>query len=195
LRCMLGGLAYPPPSPRRRRRRRRHRRYRRLLRGVERADSVALGPQKWLFAPRLCALTLFPGLADEPCDRARWWFCVSSCAAVCGCPPMGALLHHLSRLRALIGASASRDHPRVCWLHTPCWDDGHTVWLKAEAPRGRARFDACLAAAMPYSQSAGGAPNRGGWGLQGECKHRARLRLNGHQRRWATKCVGRGRGG
>ena len=34
------------------------------LRGLEHADSVAIGPQKWLFTPRLCALTLFPKLLD-----------------------------------------------------------------------------------------------------------------------------------
>lgn len=33
---------------------------RNFLKGLECADSVSLGPQKWLFAPRLCALTLFP---------------------------------------------------------------------------------------------------------------------------------------
>jgi glutamate/tyrosine decarboxylase-like PLP-dependent enzyme len=37
------------------------------LNGLEHANSVSLGPQKWLFAPRLCALTLFPKLltSDE----------------------------------------------------------------------------------------------------------------------------------
>ena len=30
--------------------------HRALLRGIEHADSLALGPQKWLFTPRLCAL-------------------------------------------------------------------------------------------------------------------------------------------
>eukprot|EP00941_MAST-03F_sp_MAST-3F-sp1_P002110 g2110.t1 len=34
--------------------------YRKLLSGIEKSDSISLGPQKWLFVPRLCALTLFP---------------------------------------------------------------------------------------------------------------------------------------
>ncbi len=37
---------------------------RRFLDGLETADSVALGPQKWLYVPRLCALTLFPNMKD-----------------------------------------------------------------------------------------------------------------------------------
>ena len=35
-----------------------------FLKGLEIADSIALGPQKWLYVPRLCALTLFPGMKD-----------------------------------------------------------------------------------------------------------------------------------
>lgn len=37
---------------------------RRFLKGLETANSIALGPQKWLYVPRLCALTLFPGMND-----------------------------------------------------------------------------------------------------------------------------------
>lgn len=37
---------------------------RRFLKGLETAGSIALGPQKWLYVPRLCALTLFPGMSD-----------------------------------------------------------------------------------------------------------------------------------
>jgi glutamate/tyrosine decarboxylase-like PLP-dependent enzyme len=37
-----------------------------LLKGLDYADSVALGPQKWMFAPRLCALTLFPKMQSAP---------------------------------------------------------------------------------------------------------------------------------
>jgi glutamate/tyrosine decarboxylase-like PLP-dependent enzyme len=36
-----------------------------FLQGLECADSVSLGPQKWLFTPRLCALTLFPKLLSS----------------------------------------------------------------------------------------------------------------------------------
>ena len=32
------------------------------LEGLDSADSISLGPQKWLFAPRLCALAIFPKL-------------------------------------------------------------------------------------------------------------------------------------
>ena len=39
---------------------------RELLNGLSCADSVALGPQKWMFAPRLCALTLFPKMRPGP---------------------------------------------------------------------------------------------------------------------------------
>ncbi len=39
---------------------------RRFLNGLKHADSVSLGPQKWLFAPRLCALTLFPKMMSAP---------------------------------------------------------------------------------------------------------------------------------
>ncbi|MDH3468047.1 MAG: pyridoxal-dependent decarboxylase [Gammaproteobacteria bacterium] len=40
-------------------------RYRDGLNGIAAADSIALGPQKWFYVPRLCALTLFP-------DRVRF---------------------------------------------------------------------------------------------------------------------------
>ena len=40
------------------------RKHRRFLAGLEAAQSIAVGPQKWLYTPRLCALALFPGLAD-----------------------------------------------------------------------------------------------------------------------------------
>jgi glutamate/tyrosine decarboxylase-like PLP-dependent enzyme len=40
-------------------------RYRDGLNGISAADSIALGPQKWFYVPRVCALTLFP-------DRARF---------------------------------------------------------------------------------------------------------------------------
>ena len=40
-----------------------------LLAGLEGADSVSLGPQKWLFTPRLCALTLFPKLSAQDFDE------------------------------------------------------------------------------------------------------------------------------
>ena len=40
-----------------------------LLAGLEHADSVSLGPQKWLFTPRLCALTLFPKLSSRDFDE------------------------------------------------------------------------------------------------------------------------------
>ena len=39
---------------------------RQFLDGLKNADSVSLGPQKWLFAPRLCALTLFPNMMSAP---------------------------------------------------------------------------------------------------------------------------------
>jgi len=39
-------------------------RYRDSLTGIERAHSISIGPQKWMFAPRLCALCLFPGCVD-----------------------------------------------------------------------------------------------------------------------------------
>eukprot|EP00747_Dinoflagellata_sp_TGD_P002465 gnl/TRDRNA2_/TRDRNA2_104398_c0_seq1.p1 gnl/TRDRNA2_/TRDRNA2_104398_c0~~gnl/TRDRNA2_/TRDRNA2_104398_c0_seq1.p1 ORF type:complete len:344 (+),score=43.52 gnl/TRDRNA2_/TRDRNA2_104398_c0_seq1:71-1033(+) len=42
-----------------------------FLSGLEHADSVALGPQKWMFTPRLCALTLFPKLLSPPEFDAR----------------------------------------------------------------------------------------------------------------------------
>ena len=37
---------------------------RHFLNGLETASSITLGPQKWLYVPRLCALTLFPGMND-----------------------------------------------------------------------------------------------------------------------------------
>ena len=38
--------------------------HRAYLSGIGQADSISLGPQKWLYVPRVSALTLFPGLAD-----------------------------------------------------------------------------------------------------------------------------------
>ena len=38
--------------------------HRGFLEGTSRAQSISLGPQKWLFAPRLCALCLFPRMRD-----------------------------------------------------------------------------------------------------------------------------------
>ncbi len=38
--------------------------HRAFLGGIERADSISLGPQKWLYVPRVSAVTLFPGLQD-----------------------------------------------------------------------------------------------------------------------------------
>lgn len=40
------------------------RRHRHFLAGLAGAQSVAVAPHKWLYVPRLCALALFPGLAD-----------------------------------------------------------------------------------------------------------------------------------
>ncbi|MES2936456.1 MAG: aminotransferase class I/II-fold pyridoxal phosphate-dependent enzyme [Pseudomonadota bacterium] len=35
--------------------------HRALLRGLDRADSIALGPQKWMYVPRLCAVAMVRG--------------------------------------------------------------------------------------------------------------------------------------
>jgi glutamate/tyrosine decarboxylase-like PLP-dependent enzyme len=42
--------------------------HRALLRGLDQADSIALGPQKWMYVPRLCALALVRG--ERRFDRA-----------------------------------------------------------------------------------------------------------------------------
>jgi glutamate/tyrosine decarboxylase-like PLP-dependent enzyme len=39
------------------------RRYRRFLEGLPRADSISLGPQKWMYVPRLSALCMIKGKA------------------------------------------------------------------------------------------------------------------------------------